>query len=168
MTGENSLYVRIGGEAAVAAAVNIFYRKVLADDRVSGFFEDTDMDKQIAKQKSFLTMVFGGPNNYTGKDLRTAHRPLVEKGMDDSHFDAVLQHLKATLEQLEVPGDLVRHVTDLAETTRADVLTRDSQKTAAKVLHGCRRFRCSPAASARLISPRLNLGGRQPERPLAC
>ena len=44
MTDENSLYVLIGGEAALAAAVNIFYRKVLADDRVSSFFEDADMD----------------------------------------------------------------------------------------------------------------------------
>lgn len=32
-----SLYERIGGEAAVDAAVDIFYRKVLSDDRVNGF-----------------------------------------------------------------------------------------------------------------------------------
>ena len=39
-----SLYERIGGEAAVNAAVDIFYRKVLADDRISHFFETVDMD----------------------------------------------------------------------------------------------------------------------------
>ncbi len=83
-----SLCERIGGEPAINAAVDVFYRKVLADDRISGFFDDTDMDAQRAKQKSFLTMVFGGPNEYTGKDLRTAHATLVEKGLDDSHFDA--------------------------------------------------------------------------------
>lgn len=45
-----TLYERIGGEGAVDAAVDIFYRKVLSDDRVNGFFGDVDMDGQIAKQ----------------------------------------------------------------------------------------------------------------------
>ena len=84
-----SVYEKIGGAPAVDAAVDLFYRKVLADDLISHFFDDADMDGQRAKQKAFLTMVFGGPNEYTGKDLRTAHAPLVDKGLDDSHFDAV-------------------------------------------------------------------------------
>jgi ferredoxin-NADP reductase len=54
-----TLYPQLGGEAAVDAAVDVFYRKVLSDDRVSRFFDDVDMYRQIAKQKSFLTMVFG-------------------------------------------------------------------------------------------------------------
>ena len=58
--------MQLGGEAAVDAAVDVFYRKVLSDDRVSAFFDDVDMDQQIAKQKAFLTMVFGGPVAYSG------------------------------------------------------------------------------------------------------
>ena len=53
-----SLYDQLGGEPAVNAAVDIFYRKVLADDRISRFFEGVDMEEQAAKQKAFLTMVF--------------------------------------------------------------------------------------------------------------
>ena len=56
-----TLYEQLGGQPAVDAAVDLFYRKVLTDDRISRFFVDVDMDKQIAKQKAFLTMVFGGP-----------------------------------------------------------------------------------------------------------
>ena len=62
-----SIYEEIGGAAAVNAAVDIFYRKVLTDDRISHYFESTDMAAQHAKQKAFLTMVFGGPNAYTGR-----------------------------------------------------------------------------------------------------
>jgi hemoglobin len=51
-----TLYERIGGEPAVSAAVEIFYRKVLNDYRINRFFGNTDMDKQIAKQKAFFTM----------------------------------------------------------------------------------------------------------------
>ncbi|MCH8095840.1 MAG: group 1 truncated hemoglobin [Proteobacteria bacterium] len=119
-----SLFERIGGEPAVEAAVDLFYRKVLSDDAISHFFDSTDMDAQRAKQKSFLTMVFGGPNEYTGKDMRTAHASLVENGLDDSHFDAVAGHLQATLTELDVPGDLIDEVMTLAGGTRAEVLNR--------------------------------------------
>ena len=117
-----SLFDRIGGEAAVDAAVDIFYRKVLADDRISSFFEGVDMDKQAAKQKAFLTMAFGGPNNYTGEDMRKGHAHLVERGLNDSHFDAVMENLGATLQELNVPGELIAEAAAIAESTRNDVL----------------------------------------------
>ncbi len=119
---EQSLYDRIGGEAAVDAAVDIFYRKVLADDRINKFFESVDMDNQAAKQKAFLTMAFGGPNNYTGEDMRKGHAHLVEQGLNASHFDAVMENLGATLKELNVPDDLIAEAAAIAESTRADVL----------------------------------------------
>ena len=117
-----SLYDRIGGEAAVNAAVELFYRKVLNDYRINRFFDKTDMEEQIAKQKAFFTMAFGGPNEYTGKDMRTVHAPLVKRGLDDSHFDAVMEHLGATLTELNVPKDLIAEAAAIAESTRNDVL----------------------------------------------
>jgi len=117
-----SLYERIGGDAAVNAAVDVFYRKVLADDRINRFFEGVDMDKQSAKQKAFLTMAFGGPSNYTGEDMRKGHAHLVEKGLDNSHFDAVMENLGATLTELGVPNELIGEAAAIAESTRADVL----------------------------------------------
>jgi hemoglobin len=119
-----SLFEELGGFPAVDAAVDIFYRRVLADDRISRFFEDVDMDAQREKQKAFLTMVFGGPREYQGKDLRTAHARLVENGLDDSHFDAVAGHLQATLERLDVPAELIEQVMAIAGSTRPDVLGR--------------------------------------------
>ncbi len=118
----DTLFERIGGEAAVNAAVDIFYRKVLSDDSISQFFEDTDMDEQITKQKSFLTMAFGGPNKYTGADMRKAHAPLVEKGLNEAHFGAVAGHLQATLEELGVATKLVNEVMAIAASTHDDVL----------------------------------------------
>ncbi len=119
-----SLFDRLGGEAAVNAAVDIFYRKVLADDRINEFFEGVDMEKQAAKQKAFLTMAFGGPNNYTGEDMRKGHAHLVERGLNDSHFDAVVENLGTTLKELGVSDDLIAEVAAIAETTRNDVLGR--------------------------------------------
>ncbi len=117
-----SLYEKLGGEAAVNAAVDIFYRKVLGDYRINRFFDNSDMEKQAVKQKAFLTMAFGGPNNYSGTDMRTAHAHLVKMGLNASHFDAVMEHLGATLTELNVPQELIAQAAAIAESTRNDVL----------------------------------------------
>lgn len=119
-----SLYDQLGGHAAVNAAVDIFYRKVLTDDRISHFFDGIDMDRQIAKQKAFLTMAFGGPNNYSGKDMREGHKHLVVKGLNDSHVDAVIELLGQTLKELGVADPLIGQVAAIAESVRSDVLGR--------------------------------------------
>ncbi|MDD1627573.1 MAG: group 1 truncated hemoglobin [Methylococcaceae bacterium] len=123
-TMSKTLYERLGGEPAVNAAVDIFYRKVLNDYRINRFFDDVDMEKQAAKQKAFLTMAFGGPHSYTGEDMRKGHAHLVKMGLDDSHFDAVVEHLVSTLEELNVPQELITEVVAICETTRNDVLGR--------------------------------------------
>jgi hemoglobin len=117
-----TLFQKLGGDAAVDAAVDIFYRKVLSDDRISDFFDAVDMEQQAAKQKSFLTMAFGGPNNYSGMDMRRGHAHLVSRGLNDSHFDAVVENLAATLEELNVSAEYIAEVAALCETTRNDVL----------------------------------------------
>ncbi len=117
-----TLYEKLGGSAAVDAAVDIFYRKVLMDDRINFYFEGVDMDRQAAKQKAFLTMVLGGPHNYTGKDMREGHKHL--KGLNDSHFNAVVENLGATLKELGVSDADIATVAGIAESVRNDVLNR--------------------------------------------
>jgi hemoglobin len=60
----SGIYERIGGEAAVMAAVDIFYRRVLADPLTAPFFDETDMAAQARKQVSFMAHAFGGPDAY--------------------------------------------------------------------------------------------------------
>ena len=118
---EQSLYEKIGGDAAVNAAVDVFYRKVLADDRISSFFDTVDMDAQRAKQKAFLTFAFGGPNNYQGKDMRTAHAHMK---LTEEHFNAVMENLGATLKELGVPDALIGEAAAIAASVKGDVLNQ--------------------------------------------
>jgi hemoglobin len=125
MGGEMStLYEQLGGRAAVNAAVDSFYPKVLADDRVKDFFDGTDMVKQAAKQKAFLTFAFGGPNNYSGENMRIGHAHLLEKGLDDIHVDAIIELLAGTLKEMGVADDLIAQVGEIAESVRDDILGR--------------------------------------------
>lgn len=120
----STIYEQIGGEPAMQAAVERFYRKMLEDERVAHFFDDVDMEGQIAKQKGFLTMVTGGPHGYTGKSMRDAHEHLVARGLDDTHVDLVIQHLGDTLAELGVPKELIEQIAAAAEGLRKDVLNR--------------------------------------------
>lgn len=120
----DSIYEQIGGAGSIDKAVDIFYRKVLADDSISRFFEGIDMEQQSAKQRSFLTMALGGPNNYTSKDMRAGHAHLVKQGLDDPHFDAVLVHLGDTLVELGVPAEMVATIAAKLEGLRPDILGR--------------------------------------------
>lgn len=120
----NSLFERLGGQAAVDQAVDIFYRKMLSDPRVSDFFDDIDMEQQILKQKGFLTMVFGGPNHYSGKSMREGHQHLIKRGLNDTHVDIVIQHLGDTLQALGAMPEDIQQVAAIANSVRDDVLGR--------------------------------------------
>ena len=104
--------------------MDVFYRKVLSDERINRFFDDVDMDVQIAKQRAFLTMAFGGPNNYTGQDLRAGHAHLLKRGLNGDHFQAVAENLVSTLHELNVPRRLIDQVIGIAVGARADVLNQ--------------------------------------------
>ena len=119
-----SLYDDLGGAKALDAVVDAFYKKVLADDRVNGFFTGTDMEQQARKQKAFLTFAFGGPNKYTGKNMKDGHAHLVARGLDDSHVDAIVEILGATLKEFNVPDAKIQEVAAVAESVRDAVLGR--------------------------------------------
>lgn len=119
-----SLYERLGGDKAIETAVDIFYHKMLQDDRVRHFFYGIDLERQRSKQKGFLTMVTGGPKQYSGKSMRVGHSHLIEKGLNDKHVDVVIQHLCDTLRELGVSESDLNEVTDLVNSVRDDVLNR--------------------------------------------
>lgn len=122
---EKTLFEELGGLDAIVAAVEIFYGKVLGDTNLAPFFEHMSIDDQGDKMVAFMTWAFGGPDEYKGKDLRTAHKGLVKnKGLNDSHFDAVAEHLLATLQELEVAENLIDKAIGIVASTRDEVLDK--------------------------------------------
>ncbi|MEI6144923.1 MAG: group 1 truncated hemoglobin, partial [Methylococcales bacterium] len=47
---------------------------------------------------------------------------LVKIGLGNDHFNVVMEHLGATLQELNVPSELIAEAAALAESTRKDVL----------------------------------------------
>jgi len=120
-----TLLDQIGGKDALSAAVDAFYVRVLADDRVNGFFKPIDMDIQASRQKRFLGQVLAGTAKDPAGYMRTAHLKLVENdGLNDSHFDAIAEHLQATLESFGVEGDTLNQIMGAVGSLRDPVLNR--------------------------------------------
>jgi hemoglobin len=115
-----SLYEAIGGRAALVAAVDVFYRRVLADPELSPFFPGGVGDRHRAYLITFLGEALGGPSRYRGRDIAVAHREL---RISDTHFDRVAAHLDATLDELGVPRHLTDRIIGIAAGLRPAVVT---------------------------------------------
>ena len=101
---EMTIYQRIGGEAAISAAVDRFYERVLADPALSHLFTGVSIFRLKAHQFAFLSQALGGPKQYSGSSMRGAHSKIA---IEQRHFDSVAVHLVETLRELDVPEDIV-------------------------------------------------------------
>jgi hemoglobin len=119
-----SLYDRIGGETAVRATVLKLYEKILTDDLLAPFFENTDVDALRRSQTAFVSYAFGAATPYTGRNLRTAHKKAVDQGLSDAHFNRVALHLQTALHELGVPQNLIDEALTIVGSTQADVLNK--------------------------------------------
>ncbi|KAF4659455.1 hypothetical protein FOZ61_004725 [Perkinsus olseni] len=115
----STLYEKIGGEPAVDAAVELFYKKNLSDARIKDVFAKTDMSKLRGHQKNFLTFAFGGPNKYTGRSMKAAHTGLA---ITEEQFNAVAENLGNTLMELGVAKELIDEVIAIAASQHDNVV----------------------------------------------
>ena len=121
-----SLYLEIGGAAAIQATVDLFYEKVLADSKLKSFFKDTNITRLKKRQVAFFTQALGGPAAYKGPSMSKAHEHLKIR---KSHFDRVATHLVSTLGELEVPPRLIDEVIGLVAPLSGEIVnTRTGAK----------------------------------------
>jgi hemoglobin len=115
-----NIYQAIGGRAAVAAAVEGFFGRLLADPVLSGFFPGGVGPRHRAYLVTVLGEALGGPERYRGPDLAKAHGGL---GITDADFDRTAGHLAATLDSLGVPGHLAGQIIGIVAGLRPAVVT---------------------------------------------
>ncbi|MEV0900265.1 group 1 truncated hemoglobin [Actinoplanes sp. NPDC049802] len=114
------LYTRTGGGPAVATAVDALYRLILGDDRLSGYFAATDLPRLKGHMVALLSQVLGGPQDYTGRDLRGAH---VGLGITPADYDLVGAYLLGVLAGLGVDDEVLGAVRGVLGSVADDVVS---------------------------------------------
>ncbi len=122
-----SIYDAIGGEAAIAACVEVFYTKMLADPELSLFFPGGVGIRHRRHIATFVAEALGGPQHYRGPDLGKAHSG---RGISDDHFNKTAGHLADSLTELGVPTDLVAQIIAIVASLRPVVVTPDLASSA--------------------------------------
>lgn len=114
---EKSLYERVGGYNALAAVVDDFIGRLVADKQFEKFFRGFSIDSKKRIRQHILDQfcaATGGPCVYTGRDMKTTHGGL---GITEADWDAAAKHLAASLDKFKVPekekGEILGFVTTL-------------------------------------------------------
>jgi hemoglobin len=73
ITQKPTLYERLGEESGVRKIVNDILDKNSNNPLIAHYFESIDMNKLKQLVFEFFSMGTGGPHQYTGRDMRSAH-----------------------------------------------------------------------------------------------
>jgi len=127
---ERTLYERLGGENAIRAVVDDFVTRALNDPKVNFTRKGTGAEwkptpENVERVKKtaveLVGMVTGGPQKYTGKNLKEAH-----KGMEitQAEFDAAAADLKASLDKFSVPAKEQDELMKIVASTAPDIVEK--------------------------------------------
>jgi hemoglobin len=119
--GEVTIYELIGGESALAAVVDDFYARVLADPQLSGFFAGVNMPRLKGRQVEFFAAALGGPDYYQGASMRDAH---AGRGISQADFDKVAVHLTTALAAAGVPAETVAQIAGAVTPLAGEIVSR--------------------------------------------
>ncbi len=104
---ERTLYERLGGEAAIIKVVDDFVANVARDEKIKEKHRKHFMEGDVAGLKKKLVNQIGeatgGPQKYTGKNMKDAHAKM---GITEADFDALVGDLRKALDDNKVaPAD---------------------------------------------------------------
>jgi len=101
---ERTLFEAVGGEGFFVKLVDGFYEGIEADEVLSVMYQGHDLVLARRHLALFLQQYWGGPTTYQTERghprLRMRHMPFV---IDADARDRWLDHMQASLEQLEMP-----------------------------------------------------------------
>ena len=124
------LFDRLGGLVAIAAVVDDFLGNVVGDDRINGYFADTlkSADRVKGLRQGLIDLVCvgsGGPCQYKGRDMRTAHKGM---SISDLEFDALVDDLVKSLDKFKVPTPEKAALLGVLSPMRGDIVERKQMK----------------------------------------
>jgi hemoglobin len=123
---KKSLYDRLGGAYAIATVVDAFIEKLLVNDTLNANAAINEARARVPKAglkfhvTALVCQVTGGPQTYTGRSMKEAHRHL---NITEREWDAMVQDFVAVLDQFRVPKAEQAELLAIVGTTKGDIVT---------------------------------------------
>ena len=100
----DSLFAQVGGKANIAAIVDRFYEKMLADADIRPLLAKANLPALKQRQAQFLTFALGGPADPKGRVTAPGHAHLLTQ---PSQVERAATHLALALSELNMAPELV-------------------------------------------------------------
>jgi len=123
-TKEPTLYDRLGGYNAIAAVVDDFIGRLLADKQFQKFFSGFSNDSKKRIRQHIVDQfcaAAGGPCIYTGRDMKTTHGGL---GITEKEWNAAAKHLLGSLDKFKVPKKEKDDLMAFVSTLKKDIVEK--------------------------------------------
>ena len=121
----SSIYRNIGGDSVLREVVDRFYRKVLTDGRLAGYFDGTDMARLKADQVRVFGAALGGEGIAAGAGSRVQR----VRGIDHEDFDLVVCYLADALHATGVPHGSISEILFTLAPLARDIVTVPDPRT---------------------------------------
>ncbi len=119
---EKSLYERLGGYDAIAAATDDLLQRLTSDPDIGFYWRGHSTDSMKRDRQllvDFLCQAIGGPVIYRGRDMKTTHAGL---NISEREWDITMRHIEATLDHFEVPEQEKQEFLDCAASLKGDIV----------------------------------------------
>jgi len=118
----DTLYDKYGGFDTFNIVVSRFYQKVLNSEELAPYFENVDMENLIVHQTNFIATALGGPEQYSGIDLKTVHAPF---NITIPHFHEITELLEESLDEASVDPKDIATIIDLISEMMDQIVSPD-------------------------------------------
>jgi hemoglobin len=119
-----SLYYRLGGYDAIAAATDELLARLQGDPQLRDYWKGASTNNQRKARQlivDFMVQAAGGPTYYTGRDMKLSHEGM---HIDDSDWAVFMRHAADTLDHLGVASPEKDEVLTFFASLEAEVVER--------------------------------------------
>lgn len=114
-----TLYQRLGGEEKVRKIVKDVLDRNYNNPVIGHHFKKVDMNKLNERVFEFFSMGIGGPHQYTGKDMRSAHSDL---NITEDDFDRANNDMILALKENDVADQEINEIISILNSMKGDVV----------------------------------------------
>jgi hemoglobin len=119
---ETSLYERLGGYDAIAAATDELLARLMADSQLGDYWKGASYDNQRKARQwivDFLVEASGGPAFYIGRTMKVSHDGM---HINESDWEVFMRHSADTLDHFSVPAREKEEVLTFLATLKEEIV----------------------------------------------